>query len=154
LEQILKRLKSENCKKIVKCRQAAQSCESTPGAGLPDDIFSNQEFQFGQRLEGLVMDDVGMFYGHLVDFPAIWLIFRLFGIFCVHLVAFSPFGVGCTKKNLATLARSRCLTRCPATPGIAIKSETNAIKKRFQPSDSTKRKSCRRLCMNNLWHVS
>jgi hypothetical protein len=35
-------------------------------SGLPDGIFSNQKFQFGKILEGLAMEDVGIFYGHLI----------------------------------------------------------------------------------------
>jgi Na+/H+-dicarboxylate symporter len=42
------------------------------------------------------MEDVGIFYGHLVYFVAIWCILWLFGMF-------SPVLVCCTKKNLATL---------------------------------------------------
>jgi hypothetical protein len=41
-------------------------------AGLPDGIFSNQKFQFGKILEGLLMEDVGIFM-------AIWPILRSFG---------------------------------------------------------------------------
>jgi hypothetical protein len=33
---------------------------------LPDGLFSNQKFKFGEILEGLAMEDVGIFYGHLV----------------------------------------------------------------------------------------
>jgi hypothetical protein len=40
--------------------------------GLPDGIFSNQKFQFGQILESLAMEDVGIIYGHLVHVVAIW----------------------------------------------------------------------------------
>jgi hypothetical protein len=39
--------------------------------GLPDGVFSNPKYQFGKILEGLVMEDVGKFYGHLVYFTAI-----------------------------------------------------------------------------------
>jgi hypothetical protein len=42
------------------------------------------------------MEDVGIFYGHLVYFMAIWSILWLFGIFFHVLVC-------CPKKNLATL---------------------------------------------------
>jgi hypothetical protein len=45
------------------------------------------------------MEDVGIFYGNLVNFPAnLW----PFGIFCVHLVIFPLFGM-LYQKNLATL---------------------------------------------------
>jgi hypothetical protein len=55
---------------------------------LTDGIFSNQKSRFGLILEGLAMDDVGMFYGHLVYFMAIWYILWLFGIFYGYLVYF------------------------------------------------------------------
>jgi hypothetical protein len=34
------------------------------------------------------MDDAGIFYGHLVNFAAIWYILWPFGQFCGHLVYF------------------------------------------------------------------
>jgi hypothetical protein len=37
------------------------------------------------------MEDVGIFYGHLDNFMAIWTIFRPFGTFYGHLVYFPPF---------------------------------------------------------------
>jgi hypothetical protein len=56
--------------------------------GLPDDIFSNQTSQFGLILEGLAMEDVDIFYGHLayftghlVYFIAIWYNLCPFGTF-------------------------------------------------------------------------
>jgi hypothetical protein len=39
------------------------------------------------------VEDPGMFYGHVVNFPAIWFILWHFGILCVHLVYFSRFGI-------------------------------------------------------------
>jgi hypothetical protein len=58
------------------------------GPGLPDGIFSNQKSQFGSIWEGLAIEDVGIFYGHLVQyirghlvyFMAIWYIFFRFGM--------------------------------------------------------------------------
>jgi hypothetical protein len=72
--------------------------------GLPDGIFSNQKAQFGQIFGGLLMEDVGIFYGHLV---ILWpfgllLYFVIFGMFNDHLVYFLVC-VCCAKKNLATL---------------------------------------------------
>jgi hypothetical protein len=52
-------------------------------SGLPDDIFLTR---FGIILVGLAMKAVGIFYGHFVNFPAIWYTLWLFGIFYVHLV--------------------------------------------------------------------
>jgi hypothetical protein len=49
------------------------------------------------------MEDVGVFYGHLVYFTAIWSILRPFGLFYGHLVCiFLPIWEYRTKKNLAT----------------------------------------------------
>jgi hypothetical protein len=45
-------------------------------------------------LEGLAMEDVGIFYGHLVHFMVIF-----------------PVLVFCSKKNLATLLRSKTSKR-------------------------------------------
>jgi hypothetical protein len=53
---------------------------------MPDGIFSNQKFQFGKILEGLVLADIRTFYGHLVYFVAIWYILWPFGIFFPVLV--------------------------------------------------------------------
>jgi hypothetical protein len=61
---------------------------------LPDGIFSNKKSQFGKILEGLAMEDVAIFYGRLVNFPAIFPIFPCglfyilwpFSIFFGHLV--------------------------------------------------------------------
>jgi SOS-response transcriptional repressor LexA len=55
--------------------------QQTP-AGLPDGIFSSQKSQFWLLLEGLAMEDVGIFHGHLVHFPAVWYILWAFNIFC------------------------------------------------------------------------
>jgi hypothetical protein len=56
--------------------------------GLPDDIFSYQTSQVWSILQGLGMEIIGTFYGHLEYFTAIWNIlqlpmwnmFQLFGI--------------------------------------------------------------------------
>jgi hypothetical protein len=42
-------------------------------------------------LEGLVMEDVGIFYGHLVHFTVLCYILWTFGIVLGNLVYFSPF---------------------------------------------------------------
>jgi hypothetical protein len=39
-------------------------------------------------LDGLAMENIYIFYGHLVYFTAIWYILWAFGIFCGHLVNF------------------------------------------------------------------
>jgi hypothetical protein len=43
----------------------------TSTSGLPDGIISNQKSKFGKILEGLAVEDVVIFYGHLVYFTAI-----------------------------------------------------------------------------------
>jgi hypothetical protein len=70
--------------------------------GLPDGMFSNQKSHIGKILEGLAIEDVGIFmtiwnilwpfdiiYGRLVQFVVIWYIFSLWFVL--------------TMKNLATL---------------------------------------------------
>jgi hypothetical protein len=47
-------------------------------------VFSNQKSQFGKILDGLAMEDVGIVYGHLVYFMAIWSILFPFGMFYGH----------------------------------------------------------------------
>jgi hypothetical protein len=44
--------------------------------GLPDEIFPGQKSQLGWILEGLEMEDVGLFYGHLIFWMSIWCILR------------------------------------------------------------------------------
>jgi hypothetical protein len=48
------------------------------GTGLPDGIFLDQKFHFGYILEGLGMEQFGMF-GY---FKAVWRILWIFGRFC------------------------------------------------------------------------
>jgi hypothetical protein len=60
---------------------------------LPEDIFSNEKSRFRSILEGIVLEDVGIFYGHLIYFTAIGYILRPFGIFNGHLVFFPRFGM-------------------------------------------------------------
>jgi hypothetical protein len=49
-------------------------------------MFSNPKSQLGKILEGLRMENVGIFYAHLEYIMAIWYIFRSIGIFLGHLV--------------------------------------------------------------------
>jgi hypothetical protein len=60
-------------------------------SGLPDGIFSNQKSQFGYILEGLAIEDVGIFYGDLLYFTAIWYILWSFGILFGDMAHFPPF---------------------------------------------------------------
>jgi hypothetical protein len=50
--------------------------------------FQTKKLQFGEILEGLAIEDVGIFCGHLVYFVAIWYILWPFGIFYGYLVYF------------------------------------------------------------------
>jgi hypothetical protein len=71
-------------------------------SGVPDDLFSNQTLQFRLILVGLAMENLGIFYDHLVYFTAIGNILWPFGMFDVLWYIFSVL-VFCTMKNLATL---------------------------------------------------
>jgi hypothetical protein len=48
---------------------------------VPDGIFSNQKPKFGEFLEGLAIEDVGIFHGHLVYFNALLYALWTFGLF-------------------------------------------------------------------------
>jgi hypothetical protein len=50
-------------------------------AGLPDGIFSNQKSQFGQILEGLAMENFGVFNAHLEYMMPVGYILRSFSNF-------------------------------------------------------------------------
>jgi hypothetical protein len=47
---------------------------------VADGLFSNQKSKFGYILEGLAMEDDGMFYGHLVHFTVFCCILWTVGI--------------------------------------------------------------------------
>jgi hypothetical protein len=82
--------------------------------------FQTKNTNLGKFLQGLDMEEVGIFYlpfgvfyGHVVYFTAIWCILRPFGVFYCHLVYFMviwdiyvmfiryffPVLVCCTKKS-------------------------------------------------------
>jgi hypothetical protein len=46
-------------------------------AGLPDSIVSNQKITIWENLEGLGMEKVGVFFGHLEFITAVWYILWL-----------------------------------------------------------------------------
>jgi hypothetical protein len=61
----------------------------------------------GKFLDGLAMEDDGIFYGHLVHFTVFCYILWTFGIVRgIMYGIFFPILVFCTKKNLATLPES------------------------------------------------
>jgi hypothetical protein len=67
------------------------------------------------------MEDVGIFYGRLFYFTAIWYILWSFGIFYVFFVYFPPFWyVRYSKKNLATLLRGTKRERFPRREKVAF----------------------------------
>jgi hypothetical protein len=73
------------------------NCESLRRTWMPDGVyFQTKKSQLGQIFEGLVMDDVGLFYGVLVYFMAMWYILRPIGTILViwYIV---PILVSCTK---------------------------------------------------------
>jgi hypothetical protein len=59
----------------------------------PKKLCSNQISKFGYIFEGLGMEHVHIFYGHLKYLTAIWYILWTFGIFCGYFVFFSRFGM-------------------------------------------------------------
>jgi hypothetical protein len=62
-------------------------------AGLPDDIgIFKPKKHFGQILECLVMENIGILYGHLVIFTSFWRILWPFSTVCGHLVHLWSFG--------------------------------------------------------------
>jgi hypothetical protein len=96
-------------------------------SGLPDGIFSKQKSHFGLIFEGLAVEDVGIFYGHLVFLRPIGrYVSWPFKNICCHL-DFFPILVCCAKKNLATLAGIHtnsdfCYWKWCSAPGIVAKS--------------------------------
>jgi hypothetical protein len=56
---------------------------------LPDGVVFIPKIPIWYTLEGLGMENIGIFYGHLVYFTAMWYSLRPFGIFCGHLVYFT-----------------------------------------------------------------
>jgi hypothetical protein len=58
---------------------------------LPDGLFSNQKYQFGQIWEGLRRENVDIFYSLFEYFMDIWDFLLPFDTVCVHLVHFFLF---------------------------------------------------------------
>jgi hypothetical protein len=54
-------------------------------------IFSNQMSKFGLIMEGLAMEDVDIFYVHLVYFTVILYVLWPYGIFSGYFAHFFPF---------------------------------------------------------------
>jgi hypothetical protein len=62
-------------------------------------LFSNKKSKFGKILECLAMEDVGIFYGHLVHFTVFCYILLTFGIVRGNLVYCSRFGILYKEKS-------------------------------------------------------
>jgi hypothetical protein len=54
--------------------------------GMPDGLYSKQKSQFAS--EGIILENVDIFYGHLEYFTEIWDILRKCGIFYGHFIHF------------------------------------------------------------------
>jgi hypothetical protein len=63
---------------------------------LPDGIFANQKSHFWYILEGA---GIGLFYGHFVDFTAIWYLFWPFWFIFEAFVIFYHFGILYQEKS-------------------------------------------------------
>jgi hypothetical protein len=59
-------------------------------AGLPDGVFSGQQYQIWFIFIGLDVEHLGIFSGHFGTFKSIWCILPTFGIFCGTLVYIVP----------------------------------------------------------------
>jgi hypothetical protein len=91
-------------KKYLSCRDS-NAMTTLTHTGLPDGVFENQKYQIWFIWEGVVTENVGLFYGHLAHFKAIWnIVCMAVWYFCTYLVCFFSISACCTKKNLATLA--------------------------------------------------
>jgi hypothetical protein len=74
--------------------------------------FQTKNCNLGKFFQGLAMEDVGIFFVHLVYFMAIWYILWSLGTVCWDWVYFSPFCI-LYQENLATLPQtSLCQHQC------------------------------------------
>jgi hypothetical protein len=67
-------------------------------AGLPDGLFSNQKYQFGLILQGLRLENIDIFSGHLEYFYRHLGYFMITGYILCSFGTFFPVLVSCTKK--------------------------------------------------------
>jgi hypothetical protein len=93
-------------------------------SGLPDGIVWNQKLQIWVNFGGLTMKEVGIFYGHLVYFTAIWYIFfcfygilYIFLLFHGHFVHFSHFGISNQDKS-GNPVRNSSRSEFPSCPDL------------------------------------
>jgi hypothetical protein len=66
---------------------------------LPDGLFSNKKSKFGLILEGLQIENDGIFYEHLVHFMVFCYILWSWGIVRGNLVNISRFGILFQEKS-------------------------------------------------------
>jgi hypothetical protein len=67
---------------------------------LPDGLFLNQKSQFGEKnLGGLRLENVNIFYGHLVYFTDIWDFYVHLGHFVSIWYIISGFGIRYQEKS-------------------------------------------------------
>jgi hypothetical protein len=85
------------------CNLSAKVC-SLRTQGCQMVCFQNKNPNFGKILEGLRMENAGLFYGHLEYFAVIWYILWPFGNVVVIWYTYLPsfWYISCVKKNLAT----------------------------------------------------
>jgi hypothetical protein len=57
--------------KCLGTKVTGKCCYLNSETGLPDGIFSNQKYQFWSFLEGIAIENIGIFYVHLVYFTSI-----------------------------------------------------------------------------------
>jgi hypothetical protein len=73
------------------CKFGKNWCLVGSAPGLPDGLFSNQKSQFMYILEGLAMENLGIFHEDLVYFRAIGNFFTAIWYILWSLVYFFPF---------------------------------------------------------------
>jgi hypothetical protein len=80
--------------------------DGMPRQGCQMVGFLAKKSKFGYILEGLAMEDVGIFYGHLVHFTVLCYILWVFGIVCGNLVYFPHFGILYQEKSGSPVPRA------------------------------------------------
>jgi hypothetical protein len=62
-------------------------------------VSTPKKSQFGKNYQGRGLENIDIFYGHLVYFMDGWDILLPFGTFCVYLVHFFGFGIMHQEKS-------------------------------------------------------
>jgi hypothetical protein len=88
--------------------------------GLPDGTFLNQKKLFGF----ILIENIGIFCGHLEYFTTILNVLWTFGIFCGHLVNFSPFYYVSPRKIWQNIALLTPAVTCRShKPSLCLKAQ-------------------------------